>query len=72
VGCLVSILYSRKVCDTFFGIMPIRLYQDKHRFDAETIRLLGTAFETAIACKQGDAFHGATLELRHPGVFEQT
>ena len=52
--------------------MPIRLYQDKHRFDAETIRLLGTAFETAIACKQGDAFHGATLELRHPGVFEQT
>ena len=28
--------------------MPIRPYLDGHRFDAETVRLLGIAFETAI------------------------
>jgi hypothetical protein len=28
--------------------MPIRPYLDKHRFDAETTRLMGFAFETAI------------------------
>jgi hypothetical protein len=29
--------------------MPIRAYLDKHRFDAETTRLLGIAFETTVA-----------------------
>ena len=28
--------------------MPIRPYLDKHRFDSETIRVLGIAFETAL------------------------
>jgi hypothetical protein len=29
--------------------MPIRPYLDGHRFDAETTRLLGIAFETVVA-----------------------
>jgi hypothetical protein len=32
--------------------MPIRPYLDKHRFDAETTRLMGIAFETAIVALQ--------------------
>jgi peptidoglycan hydrolase-like protein with peptidoglycan-binding domain len=33
--------------------MPIRRYLDEHRFfDAETVRLLGIAFETAVAAFQ--------------------
>jgi hypothetical protein len=28
--------------------MPIRVYLDGHKFDAETTRLMGIAFETAI------------------------
>jgi hypothetical protein len=36
--------------------MPIRPYLEGHRFDAETTRLMGIAFETALAAlhTQGD------------------
>ena len=36
--------------------MPIRPYLEGHRFDAETTRLMGIAFETAVAAlhTQGD------------------
>ena len=29
--------------------MPIRAYLDRHKFDGETIRLMGVAFEMALA-----------------------
>ena len=32
--------------------MPIRSYLDAHRFDPETIRLLGVAFEMALVALQ--------------------
>ena len=32
--------------------MPIRPYLDGHRFDAETTRLMGIAFETAVVALQ--------------------
>jgi hypothetical protein len=42
-------LYRQKVLTRFFAAMPIRPYLDGHRFDAETTRLMGIAFETALA-----------------------
>jgi hypothetical protein len=49
-------LYRQKVLTRFFAAMPIRPYLDGHRFDAETTRLMGIAFETAVAAlpTQGD------------------
>jgi hypothetical protein len=42
-------LYRQKVRSRFFAAMPIRPYLEGHRFDAETTRLMGIAFETAVA-----------------------
>ena len=41
--------------------MPIRAYLQGHRFDAETVRLLGIAFEMAIV-QQGDGMVSATRD----------
>jgi hypothetical protein len=38
----------RKLCNKFHAAMPIRPYLDGHRFDPETMRLMGIAFETTI------------------------
>jgi hypothetical protein len=43
--------------------MPIRAYLQGHRFDAETVRLLGIAFEMAIiALQQDDGMVSATRD----------
>jgi hypothetical protein len=44
--------------------MPIRAYLQGHRFDAETVRLLGIAFEMAIvALQQGDGTVSPTRDV---------
>src|SRR4029077_10985132 len=47
VPFLANHLRQRAHC-CFFDAMPIRQYLDGERFDLETTRLLGLAFETAI------------------------
>jgi hypothetical protein len=42
--------------------MPIRAYLQGHRFDAETVRLLGIAFEMAIVALQQDDGVSATRD----------
>jgi hypothetical protein len=46
-------LYERKICARNLSIirasvMPIRAYLDGHKFDGETVRLMGIAFEMAL------------------------
>jgi hypothetical protein len=51
--------------------MPIRQYLGNHRFDPETVRLLGIAFEMAIvALQQGDGIVSPTREAVAQKVIE--
>jgi hypothetical protein len=51
--------------------MPIRAYLQGHRFDAETARLLGIAFEMAIvALLQGDQICSPTREAVAQKIIE--
>jgi hypothetical protein len=51
--------------------MPIRQYLQGHRFDAETVRLLGIAFEMAIvALQQGDGIVSPTREAVAQKIIE--
>jgi hypothetical protein len=51
--------------------MPIRAYLQGHRFDAETVRLLGIAFEMAIvALQQGDWIVSPTREAVAQKIIE--
>jgi hypothetical protein len=51
--------------------MPIRAYLQGHRFDAETVRLLGIAFEMAIvALQQGDGIVSPTREAVAQKIIE--
>ena len=46
------------------AVMPIRAYLDGHRFDGETVRLMGIAFEMAVGSL--GATPGYNDPLRHP------
>jgi hypothetical protein len=51
--------------------MPIRHYLQGHRFDPETARLLGVAFEMAIvALQQGDGMVSATRDTVAQKIIE--
>jgi hypothetical protein len=51
--------------------MPIRAYLQGHRFDAETARLLGIAFEMAIvALQQGDQIVSPSREAVAQKIIE--
>ena len=47
-GCVNGFSLCRQLSAYCTPIMPIRPYLDGHRFDPETVRLLGIAFETAL------------------------
>ena len=70
-------LYGRIFSAKFFSVephiapMPIRAYLQGHRFDAETVRLLGIAFEMAIvALQQGDGIVSPTREAVAQKIIE--
>ena len=51
--------------------MPIRAYLQGHRFDAETVRLLGIAFEMAIVTLQkGDGMVSPTRDVIAQKIIE--